>query len=186
MDRGKVLLSIARAVIAKELGVEYDIDIDDLVAKNQWLLQKGAVFVTLNTKSNHNLRGCIGSIIAHQRLIDDLIQNAKSAAFSDPRFHPLSKDEFDNITIEVSLLTPPQEVMYSDIDDLKQKLRPNIDGVIIKDGMHQATFLPQVWQELPTFEMFMAHLCQKAGIFTNCLNNHPTIYTYQVQEYGEQ
>jgi AmmeMemoRadiSam system protein A len=185
MNKGEVLLSIARAVIAKELGIDYDLDIKKLISDNSRLLEKGAVFVTLNTKSNHNLRGCIGSIIAHRSLIDDLIHNAKSAAFNDPRFHPLSKEEFDNIVIDISLLTPPQEVTYSNVEDLKQKIHPNIDGVIIKDSTHQATFLPQVWKELPTFELFMAHLCQKAGIFGECFNHHPSIYTYQVQEYSE-
>jgi len=185
MDKKEVLLKLARAAIAEEFGIDYGVDKEALRRENPWLNEKGAAFVTLNTKASGALRGCIGSIIAHQSLYDDIVKNAKSAAFGDPRFNALSPEEFDNITIEVSLLTPPQPLPYTSPADLKVKLRPGVDGVILKLGGYQATFLPQVWEQLPTFERFMSHLCQKAGMGSECLSLHPEVYVYQVEEYKE-
>lgn len=159
------------------------IDKNQLLSLYPDLAQQGATFVTLTLHGR--LRGCIGSIIAHQSLIDDLISNAHSAAFRDPRFSPLSAEEFKEIDIEVSLLTPPMEVTYSDADELIRIIRPNIDGVILRMGNHQATFLPQVWEELKDFESFFAHLGLKAGIGNDPLSYHPDIYTYQVEKYKE-
>jgi len=178
MDK-KILLKIARDAIEAKLKNK-TIDRDKLIKEYPELEKEGAVFVTLKEKGN--LRGCIGSIIAHRPLIDDLIHNAQSAAFNDPRFIPLREEELDDVDIEVSLLTPYKELVYTDKKDLKRKIRPNIDGVILRYGSHQATFLPQVWEELPDFELFFAHLCQKAGLRADCLDYHPEIYTYQVEK----
>ena len=176
----KLLLQIAKDAILGRFNHK-NIDRDKLIKENPELKEDGAVFVTL--KQHGNLRGCIGSIIAHRSLLDDLIYNAQAAAFSDPRFTPLREDELQQTDIEISLLTPYQELEYINRDDLKKKIRPNIDGVILKLGSYQATFLPQVWEELPDFDLFFAHLCQKAGIrVSDCLSSHPTIYTYQVEK----
>ena len=185
MDKKEVLLTLARAAIAQELGIDYGVDMEALKRDNPWLEEKGAAFVTLNRKADGALRGCIGSIVAHQSLYDDIVKNAKSAAFSDPRFNALTPEEFDAITIEVSLLTPPQPLHYSSIVDLKSKIDIGKDGVILKLGPYQATFLPQVWEQLPSFELFFSHLCQKAGLPENCLEEHPDIFVYQVEEYHE-
>ncbi len=185
MDKREVLLKLARAAIAEEFGIDYGVDKESLRKENPWLNEKGAAFVTLNKKGDGALRGCIGSIIAHRTLYDDIIENAKSAAFHDPRFVALSPQEFNDITVEVSLLTDPKPLPYSSPEDLKSKLRPGIDGVILKKGNYQATYLPQVWEQLPTFESFMAHLCQKAGMPSDCLVQHPDVYVYQVEEYHE-
>ena len=173
----KVILQIAKDAIKEAvLGVKL-IDKEALLTKYPWLEEKGAVFVTIN--EFNQLRGCIGSIIAHQSLLDDIIANAKSAALNDPRFKPLNKSELDTIEIEVSLLTPPKPLPYSDIADLKKKIRPEVDGVILQYSGYQATYLPSVWEQLPIFEEFFATLCQKAGLPRNCLELHPTIYTYE-------
>ena len=185
MDKREVLLKLARAAIAEEFGSDHGVDKEALRRENPWLNEKGAAFVTLNKKGDGALRGCIGSIIAHRTLYDDIIENAKSAAFHDPRFVALSPQEFNDITVEVSLLTDPKPLPYSSPEDLKSKLRPGIDGVILKKGNYQATYLPQVWEQLPTFESFMAHLCQKAGMPSDCLVQHPDVYVYQVEEYHE-
>jgi AmmeMemoRadiSam system protein A len=179
MDK-QLLIKIAKNAIESRFNKK-TIDKDKLIRENPDLKKDGAVFVTL--KQHGRLRGCIGSLIAHRPLIDDLIENAQSAAFNDPRFLPLGKDELKDTDIEISLLSPYKELEYKDKEDLKRKIRPNIDGVILKLGTHQATFLPQVWEELPDFDLFFAHLCQKAGLrVSNCLSNHPTIYTYQVEK----
>jgi AmmeMemoRadiSam system protein A len=176
----KILIEIAKKAILEEFLGKKLINKEELIKKYPFLKEKGAVFVTLN--KNHNLRGCIGSIIAHQSLIDDLIQNAKSAAFADPRFRPLSEDEFKDIELEISLLTPPKRLEYSSIEDLKSKIRVGIDGVILQLGSNQATYLPSVWEQLPNFELFFYNLCQKAGLSGDCLKYHPTIYTYQAKK----
>lgn len=144
--------------------------------------KEAATFVTLNL--NGNLRGCIGTLIAHRTLYDDIIHNAKAAAFGDYRFPPLTKEEFKNVEIEVSLLSKPQNLSYENIDDLKSKLTIGTDGVILRKGGYQATFLPQVWEQLPTFELFFNHLCQKAGLGGNCLDDLPQIDIYQVEKIG--
>ncbi len=180
-----ILLSLARAAIAESLGLSHDIDLQKLLKENPWLKEKGAVFVTLNNRSNHALRGCIGSLVAHRELYADVIENAVSAAKHDPRFYPLTQDEFDKISVEISLLSEPKELFYEDIEDLKNKIHPKIDGVVLKYGGRQATFLPQVWEDLSDFDEFFAHLCQKAGLPGRCLDVHPVILTYQVQKFEE-
>jgi len=126
------------------------------------LEENGACFVTLEI--NEKLRGCIGSIVAHQPLIEDLIKNAHNSAFSDPRFNPLGMDEFENISIAISLLSAPLKMQFSDESDLLSQLKPFIDGLIIKDGGYQAVYLPSVWEQLPGKAMFLNSLKMKAGL----------------------
>ncbi|MGZ5209166.1 MAG: AmmeMemoRadiSam system protein A [Sulfuricurvum sp.] len=144
---------------------------------------KQATFVTLTLHGQ--LRGCIGSLVAHRPLIDDLISNAQSAAFHDPRFRPLTAAEFEAIKIEVSLLSEPKLVTYANQAELKSLIHAGVDGVILRLGDYQATFLPQVWEELSDFESFFAHLGMKAGIGNDPLAYHPEIYTYQVEKIKE-
>lgn len=153
------------------------------MADNPALAEKRATFITLT--QNGTLRGCIGSILPYRTLLDDLVHNAKAAAFSDPRFAPLSEQELDSTKIEVSLLTVPQSVEYRDSNDLASKIRPGRDGVILNLDGYQATFLPQVWEQLSDFASFFGHLCQKAGLGSNCVEQHPEIRTYQVEKIKE-
>lgn len=124
--------------------------------------QSGACFVTL--EKHGNLRGCIGSIIAHRPLIDDLVTNAQNSAFSDPRFSPLEMSEFDELEIDVSLLSAPEKMHFENEQDLLAQIRPNIDGIIIKDKGYQAVYLPSVWEQLPEKELFLNSLKIKAGL----------------------
>jgi uncharacterized protein len=177
----EILLSLARAAIKSSFLNE---KVDTSFAKAYPELQEqGACFVTLT--QDGQLRGCIGSIIAHRPLYEDIIHNARSAAFKDPRFIPLGEDDLDKTVIEVSVLTAPQYLEYEDSTDLKKKIKVGIDGVILKQENYQATFLPQVWEELSEFELFFSHLCQKAGLGSGCLDLHPDIYTYQVEKVKE-
>lgn len=127
--------------------------------------QLGACFVTLNRLGN--LRGCIGSIIAHQPLINDLIHNAKNAAFKDPRFRPLSREEFDDLVMDISILSEPKPMQFKDEQDLLEQMVPYKDGIIIRDGRYQAVYLPSVWEQLPDKEMFLKSLKVKAGMSPN-------------------
>lgn len=177
-----LLLRLAKEAIQSGFD-SHSIDKEHYLLIDPKLQEAGASFVTL-TLHGH-LRGCIGSLIAHRPLIDDIISNARSAAFRDPRFSPLSATEFSEVDVEVSLLTPPAVVEYANANDLAQIIRPGIDGVIIRLGNHQATFLPQVWDELNDFNTFFAHLGLKAGIGSDPLSYHPEIYIYQVDKYTE-
>jgi AmmeMemoRadiSam system protein A len=125
-------------------------------------LQQGASFVTLNL--NGNLRGCIGSIVAQRSYIEDITANAQNAAFKDPRFSPLTIDEFPNLEIDVSLLSQPVKIEFEDEEDLLAKIVPFKDGIIIKDGFYQAVYLPSVWEQLPEKRLFLDSLKIKAGM----------------------
>jgi AmmeMemoRadiSam system protein A len=175
-----LLLDIVKNSIEEELYSSSSIDKESLLQDYPELNNQLATFVTLNL--NNNLRGCIGSIIPQRAIIDDLIQNAKAAAFSDPRFEPLTIQEYKDISIEISLLTIPEEVVYSDISELKDKIAVGVDGIILLKDNNHSTFLPQVWEQLPTFEEFFAHLCQKARLQSSCIDSHPEIYKYQVEK----
>ena len=170
----KLLLQIAKDAIYEELSGE---KLTDRYKLDDELSQKRAVFVTINKRSS--LRGCIGSLVAHRTLFEDIVHNAKAAAFNDMRFKPVTLDEFDELEIEISILTEPKILNYDDVLDLKNKIRVGIDGVILKLNSNQATFLPSVWQQLPTFELFFSHLCQKARLNQDCLKLHPKIFTYE-------
>lgn len=122
----------------------------------------GACFVTL--KKYGNLRGCIGSIIAHKPLISDLIENAKNSAFFDPRFEPVERNEIDDLTIDVSVLSDPKPIIFKDEADLLNQIIPYKDGIIIQDGRYKAVYLPSVWEELPEKEIFLKSLKMKAGM----------------------
>ena len=172
---------LARQSIQDEFDYKNSIDTEKWIKDNPSLSKNGASFVTLT--QNGKLRGCIGSLEARQPLIDDIIANAKNAAFRDPRFPRLTKKEFKTTDVEVSVLTTPKILEYKDIKDLKNKIRPNIDGVILRLNSNQATFLPQVWEELPEFESFFGHLLNKAGLPMDSFKYHPTIFVYQVNKY---
>ncbi len=180
MDKS-ILATIAREAIEEAVTGTKQMDRAAWVAAYPWLAENGAVFVTLN--KHHRLRGCIGSIIAHEPLIDDLIRNARSAALHDPRFPPLRRDDLAEIEVEVSLLTPPEPVVYRDVAMLRTIIRPGVDGIILQLDGHQATYLPSVWEQLDDFDLFFASLCQKAGLPESCLESHPAIYRYQAEKW---
>lgn len=169
-EEGLFLVSLARKSIEYYLKTRQTPYIPPENIPYENLKKPGASFVTLETKQG-SLRGCIGSILPHRPLYEDIIHNAISAAVSDPRFVPLSPAELDNIKVKVSVLTYPQPVEYTDWVDLLEKIQPYIDGIIIKYRNHSATFLPDVWQDLPDKHQFLAHLCVKAGLEPGCYKN---------------
>lgn len=179
------LLRFARQIITQTLrGIDAEWEITDQMSAQ--LKKPGAAFVTLHTRDGL-LRGCIGSLRARVPLIEDVKNNAKAAAFEDPRFPPLSLRELPHIIIEISVLSPPQPLHYSDAADLVQKLRPGVDGVVLEKGWHRATFLPQVWDQLSTPTEFLGNLCYKAGLPANAWkDNDIKISTYQVEEFSEE
>ncbi len=183
-DEGKYLLSVARRTIEQRLLDQKEQPHSDADLSAKFIEPRGT-FVTLTTGGN--LRGCIGHIIPQESLIEGIRVNAVNAAFRDPRFPPLTKNEWKRVSVEVSILTEPKSLAYSGAADLLKKLRPDIDGVIIKKGYHQATFLPQVWEQLPKKEQFLTHLCLKAGLGADAWKDEDLeVSVYQVQAFEEE
>ncbi|WP_027389036.1 AmmeMemoRadiSam system protein A [Chrysiogenes arsenatis] len=176
---GAVLLTRARNAIAAALG-QSCLDEDDHPA----LHEPGATFVTLTMAGE--LRGCIGSLEAWRLLGDDVRENARAAAFSDPRFEPLTEQEFAEVRVEVSLLTPAEPFPVQDEADALRQLRPHVDGVIFTCRNRRSTFLPQVWESLATPELFLSHLKQKAGFPPHFWSPEVKLYRYGVQKWKEQ
>ena len=182
-EEGRCLLSVARRTIEQKLFSLEDQDQSDFDASTKFSEQRGT-FVTLTIDGG--LRGCIGHIIPRESLIEGVRINALNAAFRDPRFTPLSEKDWERVKIEVSILTEPKPLSYSDADDLLEKLQPAIDGVILKKGFHQATFLPQVWEQLPSKKEFLTHLCLKAGLDGDAWKKEKLeVSVYQVQAFEE-
>ena len=183
-EEGKHLVETARKTIQEALFNEKEKSAQETSTSSKFLERRGT-FVTLTL--NGALRGCIGHIIPQESLIEGVRVNAMNAAFRDPRFRPLSKPEFEKIKVEVSILTAPKPLPYTDANDLLAKLRPGIDGLIVRQGYHQATFLPQVWEQLPGKKDFLSHLCLKAGLAGDAWLHDPLeVHTYQVQAFEEE
>jgi hypothetical protein len=156
----------------------------DLSALPQRLREPGATFVTLT--EGGALRGCVGALEAYQPLAEDVREHAIAAALQDFRFPPVRPEELEMIDIEISRLTPATPLEYDKPEDLPKLLRPGVDGVVLRDGMRRATFLPQVWEKLPDPEEFLDHLCVKMGVGENYWRYHRLqVYTYQVEEFHE-
>ena len=158
------LLALARHEITAMLKSGADLKRPDSLSPA--VLENRGCFVTLH--QNRALRGCIGTIEPEKALIDNVSDNAANAAFRDPRFSPVTLEELASIDIEISVLTPPEQLTFKDGEDLKQQLKPGIHGVILSRGWHRSTFLPQVWEQLPDKELFLSHLCQKGGMQGDC------------------
>ncbi len=180
-NHGKLLLQIARRTIAKRLGYKTS----EVAIPDDPVLRSGrGLFVTL--KIDNQLRGCIGNLSSEISVADGVASNAMNAAFNDNRFPPLEKDELELTEIEVSILTEPSPLEYIDAKDLISKLKPGIDGVIIRKGRVSATFLPQVWDQLSKPVDFLEHLCLKAGLTRDEWRvGKLDVSTYQVQYFKE-
>lgn len=186
-EQGRILVRLARQTIMDQLGCKSCRDDFDVLAAAREVLDfqaKRGTFICL--KIEGRLRGCIGSLAATESIVDGVMDNAVNAAFHDPRFSPLSDDELDKVSIEVSVLTDPQPLDYDGPADLIAKLRPGVDGLIIRKGPLSATFLPQVWEQLPKPEDFLSHLCRKAGLPGDSWKTTTLeVSTYQVQYFSE-
>jgi len=177
-DDKKTLITAAKNAIRHRLGVALQPTTanPNTNVSNNILQTDGASFVTLN--KNDNLRGCIGSLEAYRPLIEDVSNNAQAAAFSDPRFPPLSLSELEQIHIQVSVLSQPETIEFSSEADLLQQLRQNIDGLILTDRGKKATFLPTVWESLNTPEQFLQHLKLKANLPADYWSDSVQVYRY--------
>jgi len=186
-EQGQVLVKLARHTIMEKLGrniPDSEPDMNARFRQDEKFKSHCGTFVTLKIKGQ--LRGCIGNLSSTETVWDGVKRNAINAAFHDPRFSAMTLKEFDQIVIEVSILTEPRPLEYRNGKDLTQKLRVNVDGVIIRKGHASATFLPQVWEQLPRPEEFLSHLCMKAGLASEAWKDPELeVLTYQVQYFEE-
>lgn len=182
-DKGQTLLRLARAAIGKKFGFEsHDLP------RTAWLEEPGATFVTLTL--NNRLHGCIGSLEANRPLIDDVRDNAVAAAFQDPRFAPLTKEEFADAVIDVALLSKPEAIHFSSEEDALRQLNPGTDGVVFEYGSHRATFLPHAWADLPHARDLLVQLKKQAGLAEDFwsvdvkVSRFTTRKWYEVKQHG--
>ena len=177
------LLSIARKAL-QCAGERLPLPVLDLYSLPEPLRKLGTSFVTLNL--DEKLRGCIGGLEARMSLAEDVSQHAYAAALHDVRFPAVSPDEVRSIVIEVSVLSQPIPLEYQNVDELLNSLRPGIDGVIISEAEKRATFLPQVWERIPSPVEFLSMLCEKAGLHSEFWKTGKLLVkTYQVESFHE-
>lgn len=176
------LLELARSVISSK--ARGHPTYDDKVPED--VKRKAGTFVTL-TKTGE-LRGCIGSLEARQEIYRDVVENAEHAAYDDPRFSPLDDAELQDVRIEISVLSAPEELVVNNSQELIRKLELEKPGVILQKGWAKATFLPQVWEELPDGEDFLTHLCMKAGLSPDSWSDPGSleIFVYRVEHFAEE
>ncbi len=177
-EKGASLLTLARTEIAKQFWAHLPSP-----SAQPWMAEPGASFVTLTRQGE--LRGCIGTLEAHRPLGEDVRENALAAAFRDPRFMPLSREEFDDVRVEVSLLSPHEALAVGSEKDALAVLRPGIDGVVFEYGHYRSTFLPQVWEQLPDPAEFMAQLKRKAGLPLDFWEDSVRLSRYTVNKWKE-
>jgi AmmeMemoRadiSam system protein A len=184
-EQGRLLVRLARATITELVSGRQGGEPDAETWRDPVFQEKRGVFVTL--KKEGQLRGCIGSLTGNETILSAIRHQAENAALHDTRFSPVQAWELPDIEVEISILSEPQPLAFSDPLDLIRKLRPQVDGVILGRGRHQATFLPQVWEQLPRPEDFLGHLAMKAGLPREGWHDSGvTILTYQVQHFSEE
>ena len=177
------LLRLARQTIEEVVttGRMPEVDASNLSSP---LTDAAGCFVTLQKEGQ--LRGCIGHIFPQEPLYRAVRDNARSAALEDPRFRPVQPEELASVEIEISVLTVPQALPFDSPEDLLGKLRPHVDGVVLKIGQRHATFLPQVWEQLPDKEDFLSRLAVKAGFPPSAWKGPGvSVLTYQVEAFKE-
>lgn len=173
-----LLLDLARASIRHglQVGRPLTVVVEELAAE---LIVPRASFVTL--EKGGRLRGCIGSLEAWRPLAVDVAENAFAAAFRDPRFPPVRAEEADELAIHLSLLTPAVAMSFSSEADLLAQLQPGVDGLILSEGPYRGTFLPSVWADLPTPELFLTQLKRKAGLAADSWSPDVRIWRYTTE-----
>lgn len=180
---GPFLLGLARESI--DYGFDnkapLPVHLDELPAA---LAEPAATFTTLRLAGA--LRGCCGRLEAAEPLATDVAHSAFTAAFRDPRFEPLQRDEFAAINVEVSVLTPMEPMQVNDEADLLELLQPGVDGLVIAEGWRRATFLPKVWESLPEPRQFLGQLKLKCGLSQDYWSSRLEFLRYTTRTYAER
>lgn len=178
----QLLLALARQSIQHGLtqGQPLPVNKQDYSADLQ---AQRACFVTLH--QHHQLRGCIGNLVAQQSLVEGVATNAFNAAFRDPRFPPVQDNEVDTLHIHIEILTPPEPMQFNSEQELLAQLQPGEDGLILSDAGHQGTFLPTVWESLPAPKEFLMHLKNKAGLPSDYWSDTLKVDRYHTESFEE-
>jgi len=176
-----LLLNLAKQSIQHGLvkGKPLSVNVADYPPELQ---ERRATFVTLEI--NNQLRGCIGTLEAERPLVLDVVQNAFSAAFKDPRFPPLKEIEFQQLQYHISVLQPAVPMQFKSESDLVGQIRPGIDGLILEENYHRGTFLPSVWESLPDVYDFWIHLKHKAGLPPNYWSDTLQVSRYTTESFS--
>jgi AmmeMemoRadiSam system protein A len=180
MMSAPLLLQIARDSIVEVLEANRIINKADILNAHPILNEPLACFVTLYLEDE--LRGASGCVKPESSLLDTIIHHAKIAAFQDPRFTPLSTSEYLHVRIELSLLTPLHHLTYSTLSTLKEQITPMQDGVYVQHAQKQSAFLPQVWQQLESFESFFTYLLKEIDLSPDALPADLQVYTFQIEK----
>jgi AmmeMemoRadiSam system protein A len=177
----EILLRIAYQSICSGLQTRQPaaVSVDGVSAR---LSARRASFVTLH--ADEKLRGCIGSLEPRTSLAEDVSFNAYAAAFRDPRFRPLQADELDTLSLDISVLSPPERLEFDSESSLLEAIRPGIDGLILQDQAFRSTFLPSVWESLPEPARFLGHLKLKAGLAADYWSESIRIWRYTTESFA--
>lgn len=180
----RFLLDLARKTLAK-VALSSSVPRIDTGDVPRSLVQPKACFVTLTKKGE--LRGCIGGFFPREPLFMAVVNMTYRAAMRDKRYKPVRADELAEIEIEISVLTVPRPLKFSSPEDLLARLRPGVDGVILRAGRRQSTYLPQVWEQMPGKEVFLSNLARKAGLPPTAWRQPGvSVLTYQVEAFHEE
>lgn len=180
----KFLLSLARQTLVDYFKTGEKIKIDEKKLPEKELAKKAATFVTLTEKGD--LRGCIGNLIAKRKMYEDVINNALLAGFGDPRFTPLAEEEIKKVKIEISILSEAQPYKHTSSKELLEMIMTKEHGLVVQQEFNQATFLPQVWNDIPDKKEFLRALCQKAGLAADAWESPKTeVFYYTVEKFKE-
>jgi AmmeMemoRadiSam system protein A len=174
----EILKDVARRSIERGLRTGKPLAVDPEAFPPE-LRAKRACFVTL--RRSGELRGCIGTLEGDAALVVGVAENAFKAAFRDPRFSPLREADLPGIEIHISILSPLERVEVRSETDLLAKLRPGVDGVVLRQGFQQGTFLPSVWQELPDAAQFLSQLKRKAGLAADFWSDDLEVWRYTAE-----
>ena len=175
-QRRRLLIAIAREAIVEAQEPSTPVQWPD-----EWLRRRAASFVTLRIEGE--LRGCIGTIDARRPLGDDVAYNAHAAAYRDPRFPPLAREDRDRLAVEVSVLSPRTRIEAASEEEAIARLSPHEDGVVIEYQELRATFLPQVWESIPDPFDFLRELKRKAGLPARFWHGDLKLWRYNVEKY---
>jgi len=185
IEQGTQLVEIARDVVENYLQKEKT---DLKKFEEGFLKEKKGVFVTIETWPEKKLRGCIGFPQPTHALGEAVQSAALSAAFEDPRFPPMQKDELKKIVFEISVLTVPELVAVKNSSEYCKKIKIGKDGLIMQNGSHAGLLLPQVATEYNwSAEEFLDNLARKAGLTPDFVHEKNTkIWKFQVQIFAEK
>jgi len=183
MSSREIILDVARASVAHSVDTGRPLAVDPGCYPAS-LREERATFVTL--RRGGSLRGCVGSLSATRPLVVDVAENACAAACRDPRFQPVSPSEFDALAVQVSILSPPEPLAVRSEQELLELLRPKVDGLMIEEGGHRATFLPQVWELIPDSREFLRQLKRKAGLPADYWSRDLRVARYSVEKIEDE